>query len=270
MESVTKSKRRKRKPPVIGAVFGRLRIVAKAPKQSNGRAAWYCKCMCGNDIVVLQQSLLSRATTSCGCFHKECTTDDLLGKKFGFWTVTDVSSKRDKNGSLRWICTCDCGKVKDVSSALLKNGQSTSCGCSRLRSICPKGHSIEEWGRDAKGMCRACIKNRNFVRNYGITLDEYISIWTYQGGKCAICGDDVSLALGRPGINTGCRAELDHEHNKGLAKRDQVRGVLCGGRWRGCNRRLGHIDNHKWLQSAADYIKDPPARRLLRSVTVVE
>lgn len=253
-------KRKKYRRVAIGDVFGRLTVEAAAPKQANGRAAWHCVCSCGNKLTVLQQSLVGKKTTSCGCFHRECSTDNLLGKVFGFWTVTGASTKRTRDGSLRWICTCSCGTIKDVSSILLKNGQSTSCGCSRSRSICPKGHSIEEWGRDSKGMCRACIKNRNYLRNYGITLDEYVEIWKYQGGKCAICGDEVSLALGRPGMNSGCRAELDHEHNKQLSKHDQVRGILCGGRWAGCNRRLGHIDNHKWLQSAADYIKNPPAR----------
>lgn len=66
---------------------------------------------------------------------------DLTGKRFGRWTVL----KRDPqnyyhitphpDGSKtyssmpRWICKCDCGTVKTVIGANLRNGLSRSCGC---------------------------------------------------------------------------------------------------------------------------------------------
>ena len=42
-----------------------------------------------------------------------------------------------------------------------------------------------------------------------------------------------------------------------------VRGLLCPGRHRGCNRLLGRIDNPNWLMKALAYVQDPPAHGLV-------
>lgn len=41
-----------------------------------------------------------------------------------------------------------------------------------------------------------------------------------------------------------------------------VRGLLCPGRHRGCNRLLGRVDSIEWLEKALAYLKDPPARKI--------
>jgi hypothetical protein len=249
---------------LIGKRVGRLLVVSASEKIGN-RLAWRCLCSCGKEVQVLQQSLIKYSpTSSCGCLRGEANTKDLSGLKYGLWTVKTLSEKKKKsNGGTYWLSVCICGTEKEISSESLISGRSISCGCSRLRPICPQGHAVSEWGRDKTGMCRACIKNRNFLRNYGVTLQEYLDLWRYQAGKCAICGRAVSVMLGRPGYGTGCRAELDHEHNPNLSQRQQVRGILCGGRWSGCNRKLGRLDKVEWLRSATQYIADPPARRFL-------
>jgi len=48
--------------------------------------------------------------------------------KFGKWTVIHRDPVNDRN----WMCICDCGTEKSVSKYSLKNGDSTSCGCSRI------------------------------------------------------------------------------------------------------------------------------------------
>lgn len=234
------------------------------------RCAWQCRCVCGKDVVVLQQSLVKYSpTSSCGCLRAEANTKDLSGLKFGLWTVQTLSTKKKKpNGGVYWMCVCECGKEKAVAADSLISGKSLTCGCSKERPICPQGHVIAEWGRDHTGMCRACIKSRNLLRNYGITLAEYLALWEYQGGKCALCGATLSLRLGRPGFDNGCRAELDHEHNPALPQKEQVRGILCGGRWSGCNRKLGRLDRAEWLAPALQYITDPPARRFFKKIAI--
>lgn len=42
-----------------------------------------------------------------------------------------------------------------------------------------------------------------------------------------------------------------------------VRGLLCPGRYAGCNRLLGHVDDTIWLEKALAYLKNPPARGIL-------
>jgi hypothetical protein len=51
-------------------------------------------------------------------------TIDLSGQSFGNWTVLSYA------GSYRWLCRCACGIERAVLSKSLKNGRSTSCGCS--------------------------------------------------------------------------------------------------------------------------------------------
>jgi len=251
---------------LVGKVVGRLTVIRQSEKVGY-RCAWLCKCSCGKEVVVLQQSLIKYSpTSSCGCLRDEANIKNLFGLRYGLWAVKSPSTKKKKpNGGMYWLCLCDCGTEKDVSAETLLCGKSTNCGCSKNRPICLNGHIISEWGRDKTGQCRACLKNRNLLREYGITLAEYISLWEYQGGKCAVCGIPISIQLGRPGFSNGCRAELDHEHNNALAKKDQVRGILCGGRWSGCNRKLGHLDKPVWLAGALKYITDPPARRLFKT-----
>ncbi len=58
---------------------------------------------------------------------------DLTGKTFGQWTVLGRGeTKKTGSGSVvYWRCRCECGQEKEVRGADLKNGKSTSCGCSR-------------------------------------------------------------------------------------------------------------------------------------------
>jgi len=133
-------------------------------------------------------------------------------------------------------------------------------------------------------------------RAYGITLAERDAIVAEQGGKCPGCGrildetcrlevdhdhkiarqklfierlrdwnfaaflnktDASYIAIGRT------RKEARRNGQRVLLRRS-VRGVLCGGRYAGCNRRLGRIDNIPWLQAVLGYLQNPPAQRVLR------
>ena len=55
--------------------------------------------------------------------------DNLIGKKFGRWTVLSYVEKRGHNRY--WNCQCECGTVKEVNESNLKRGATTSCGCYR-------------------------------------------------------------------------------------------------------------------------------------------
>ncbi len=54
--------------------------------------------------------------------------NSLIGQKFGKWTVVGHAGvARDRH--IQWICLCDCGRKKIVSSTSLRFGSSRSCGC---------------------------------------------------------------------------------------------------------------------------------------------
>ena len=54
---------------------------------------------------------------------------EMIGKRFGNWTVLGFSKERTKKGRIRYYCRCDCGTERDVEGQTLRSGQSKSCGC---------------------------------------------------------------------------------------------------------------------------------------------
>jgi hypothetical protein len=58
-----------------------------------------------------------------------CVIVQLSGKVFGKLTVNRIIGP-DKHGMMVWLCTCECGNVKPVSSNSLRTGKTKSCGCS--------------------------------------------------------------------------------------------------------------------------------------------
>lgn len=102
------------------------------------------------------------------------------------------------------------------------------------------------------------------MTHYGLTWKEYIDLYNFQNGKCAICGAVLEIVPpGEAGWHEGSRIEVDHKHGTDLPKKQTVRGLLCGGRWAGCNRKLGKIDDPEWLQKVLDYVLNPPAQQML-------
>lgn len=103
--------------------------------------------------------------------------------------------------------------------------------------------------RAAVSARKEAARGRHLETTYNITAEQYEAIKTAQGGVCAIC----QRANGR----TKALA-VDHNHETG-----EVRGVLCGP----CNRGvLGHLrDSPDAMERAAEYLRNPPARQILRS-----
>lgn len=61
---------------------------------------------------------------------------DLHGQKFGSWTVLSLSERRSASGGRYWLCCCDCGTEREVTSLSLRSGKSASCQkCNPLESF---------------------------------------------------------------------------------------------------------------------------------------
>lgn len=114
----------------IGDKFGRLKVIEYAGRNYRNRKTWLCECECGNKKVISQDDLKSGKTNSCGCLRKEMMSEksfkDLKGKRFGEWTVLDLSGKNKYNQRL-WKCKCSCGEIAEVTSGVLLGGYSRSC-----------------------------------------------------------------------------------------------------------------------------------------------
>ena len=56
---------------LTGKRFGRLFVVAREGTNKHKKPLWKCHCDCGNEVIVISQSLTGGRTTSCGCLRVE-------------------------------------------------------------------------------------------------------------------------------------------------------------------------------------------------------
>jgi hypothetical protein len=98
---------------LVGQVFGRLTVLARAGS-TNGtrrRPLWRCRCACGEEAIVPAASLLAGSTRSCGCLRAEIARAliavaraqrpkrgprSLVGEVFGRLTVIARAESTDR------------------------------------------------------------------------------------------------------------------------------------------------------------------------------
>lgn len=87
-------------------------------------------------------------------------------------------------------------------------------------------------------------RERNLIRKYGITTEQYNNKLNEQNSVCAIC-ENVESSRSRTGGHK--KLAVDHCHNS-----LKIRGLLC---WR-CNGTIGKVeDNIELMQKMIDYIR---------------
>ena len=93
---------------------------------------------------------------------------ELAGRKFGQLKVIGEGDSPDGSPFSYWDCKCKCGKSVTVRGVCLKDGNTTSCGCSRLvkdynaRTMLKfrgKTQSLSAWAK-AQGMSRSVLSVR--------------------------------------------------------------------------------------------------------------
>lgn len=115
-----------------GQVFGRWTVMGPYEKNRKGERRWLCRCDCGTERYVLERSLRSGGSISCGCQRREKASEalrkTLAGKTFGELTVLHPSPKRHDSGGIWWVCRCSCGAEYECPGTLLATGRRTHCG----------------------------------------------------------------------------------------------------------------------------------------------
>lgn len=111
--------------------FGRWVVQDTVSVTVKGERKLLCRCDCGTERYVLERSLKSGGSTSCGCVRKEnarkAVEHDLQGRKFGELTVLSEAAHQRKNGGVWWLCRCSCGQNYEVPGTLLVTGRRTHC-----------------------------------------------------------------------------------------------------------------------------------------------
>lgn len=63
------------------------------------------------------------------CYNKLMKTLNLTRERFGRLSVIKKTDKRATNNEFVYICRCDCGKIIESYTSLLRQGRTRSCGC---------------------------------------------------------------------------------------------------------------------------------------------
>jgi hypothetical protein len=136
-------------------------------------------------------------------------------------------------------------------------------------------------------------RDKRLQKTYGWTLEMVNALSEAQGHRCAACGrfakemplnvDHVHfkvtavMKIGEyptPQKYWLAQTTINGQMFAGTAKTKteaiaivkkaampySVRGLLCAGRYAGCNRKLGRIDDPVWLRRCADYCDNWPSR----------
>ena len=99
----------------IGSKVGKLEVIQRGGygKANYHMPLWKCRCECGRELLLSEKVLNSSKVTSCGCAAHWDPWGDLLGHKFGMYTVLS-KAEYDYDGEALWLCQCECGNVRKV------------------------------------------------------------------------------------------------------------------------------------------------------------
>ena len=92
---------------------------------------------------------------------------------------------------------------------------------------------IKEWRSNNPEKNFHINRRARLKRKYGMTAEDYDTMYTNQNGCCAICSKKKDKLC------------IDHCH-----KSNKVRGLLC----HNCNTLLGHIENLEKMEKVNEYL----------------
>lgn len=112
---------------------------------------------------------------------------DLTGQRFERLVILSFAGKNKYNRSL-WLCRCDCGKEKIISSNCLQQGTIKSCGCLNHENHVNRpnrtthGESSTRLYRIWKAMISRCYNpnNESYKKWYGSKGVTVCNEWRYN------------------------------------------------------------------------------------------
>lgn len=142
-----------------GTRFGRWLVLSLSPDRKGGKRTWLCVCECGTERSVVERSLKSGVSTSCGCYHNELVGQQfrkhgLYGRsEYAIWTsmidrCENPKSTRFSDYGGRGITICT--RWRDSFESFLSDMGERPPGTSVERRDVNKGYSPENcyWATD--------------------------------------------------------------------------------------------------------------------------
>lgn len=159
---------------------------------------------------------------------------DLLNKKFNCWTAIKETDKRRGDGSVVWLCMCDCGVVGEIPATSLINGKTKSCGCIR-KSRKGRHYNWQGYEEISRSYWKS-IEKKAILRNYRfeITMEYMWQLYLQQNRKCALSGLDIEFNIGDKDTR---------KHSASIDRIDSQQGYIVG------NVQWVHKDINKMKQN---------------------
>lgn len=70
---------------------------------------------------------------------------DLTGQVYGRLTLLNPTDQRCADGSVKWLCRCECGNYTIASANNIRRGITRSCGCYKKERICEKNRKYNTY-----------------------------------------------------------------------------------------------------------------------------
>lgn len=193
----------RKKADLTGRKFGYLTVASldrvDTVTSRNGidydRTFYICDCDCGNQSIVLSQSLTSGNTKSCGCLRSKlliAKSEDISGRKFARLTAV---SKEEGIGNY-WTCTCECGNESIVKADALRSGTTRSCGCLQREQSAKTALKIARDYRLSKGQDpdKPMQAEREIERAKFVSLrKEIFERDSYTCACCSVVGSKLNV-----------------------------------------------------------------------------
>lgn len=166
--------------------------------------------------------------------HKKCSKCKCLKLKTEFYKDKRTKSKLQSECKVCHKSNIDAIKRKEYRKQYyIKNKQKSIKQSANWNSNNKEArkNTIFKYESSKKGKM---AKRKKVLKKYGLTLENYETLYKNQEGKCAICETHYEVLC------------VDHDH-----KTNKVRGLLC----KSCNKGLGIFgDTENGVQKALQYL----------------
>lgn len=160
-------------------VFGRWSVLSRGVNGPNNEyATWLCRCECGTEREVMGRNLRSNASTSCGCYQRECAQklkilpkgEASLSQLFNTYRQNAKIDSREfklTKEEFRTLTKGNCfycgAKPSQVVKKYNRNGEYIYNGVDRLDSS--KGYAVEN--------CVSACGTHNLMK-LAMSVDEFL------------------------------------------------------------------------------------------------
>jgi hypothetical protein len=173
-------------PNLVGQRFGKLFVVRIVGKRNK---SYLCKCDCGTERSINGKKLLLDDMKSCGCERGMRPPNDLMGYRFGNWTVIGKADEELCKRQVLWKCMCDCGGIVNKTPYAIRNHVHKMCG------VCSNTGNKKQVGEITNRYWKRVVDSAR-VRNIPLEITKSFAweLFLKQDRRCVLTGILLTFA----------------------------------------------------------------------------